>query len=111
MSPLVLKLEQVVVQIIPFKLIYAKICGIFVTGIRSRLTQGTLQRPKAVNLLSLKCDLTGHLVNLLRSQYIVWVKGHFINSLTLTKHYSITFCSILKCTSGLIKIYRIFVGI
>lgn len=58
MSPMVLKLEQVVMQIIPFVLIHAKICGVFVTGIKSRLVQSTGQRPKAANLLSLECDLT-----------------------------------------------------
>lgn len=58
LSPLVLKPEQVFMQIIPFVLIYAKICGVFVTGIKSRLVQSTGQRSQAANLLSLECDLT-----------------------------------------------------
>lgn len=74
-------------QIFPFVLIYAKICGMFVIDIKSRLVKNTEQRQKAANSLSLEHDLTVIWQTHLRPLYIVGERP-FINTLICTKHYT-----------------------
>lgn len=80
-------------QIFPFVLIYAKICGIFIIHIKSKLVKNTEQRPKTANLLSLECDLTVICWTHLQPLYIVGDRP-VINTLICTKHYTTAFCSI-----------------